>query len=201
MRGDLCSTVLALRRATLILRLNRLTRLVKALVVQDSTLVILLTVALAVTLKIFYSNAGPDELRWVLYPTAVLVQLFAGMDFLFDPQKGYTAVGSPIVIGPGCAGLNFYVVALCMIIFSFIFRFNRHHLYWFIFYVLMTYVVMVVVNAFRILGGIVMLDIGSKMGFDASGTLHVVQGTLFYFVFLVIYFVVVRFAFELKEQS
>lgn len=201
MRCDMCSTVLALRGARLLLRLGGLARLVKALFVQDSTLVILLTVFLAIALKAFYSNAGPGELRWVLYPTAVLVEAFAGIDFLFDPQKGYTAIGAPIVIGPGCAGLNFYVIALCMIIFSFISRFARHHLYWFIFFVLMTYGVMVVVNAFRILGGIVMLDLGSRMGFDASGTLHAVQGTLFYFVFLVIYFVVVRFAFELKEQS
>lgn len=201
MRGDLCSSVLALRRAPLILRLGRLTQRVKALFIQDSTLVILLAVSLAIALKTFYSNAGPGELVWVLYPTAVLVHAFVGMEFLFDPQKGYTAIGAPIVIGPGCAGLNFYVIALCMIIFSFISRFTRHHLYWFIFFVLMTYGVMVVVNAFRILGGIVMMDIGTRMGFEASGTLHAVQGTLFYFVFLVIYFVVVRFAFELKEQS
>ena len=107
-------------------------------------------------LKTLYSNAGPGELVWVLYPTAVLVHAFAGMEFLFDSQKGYTAIGAPIVIGPGCAGLNFYVIALCMIIFSFISRFARHHLYWFIFFVLMTYGVMVVVNAFRIMGGIVM---------------------------------------------
>lgn len=198
MRGDLCSAVLELRRVKRVLRLGRR---VKELFVKDSTPVILLTVSLTIALKTFYSNAGPAELRWVLYPTAVLVHAFAGMDFLFDPQKGYKAIGAPIVIGPGCAGLNFYVIALCMIIFSFISRFARHHLYWFIFFVLMTYGVMVVVNAFRILGGIVMLDLGSRIGFDASGTLHAVQGTLFYFVFLVIYFVVVRFAFDLKDKS
>jgi exosortase K len=163
--------------------------------------VILLTVALTIAIKVFYSNAGPDELRWVLYPTAVLVQSFAGMDFLFDPEKGYSAVGAPVVIGPGCAGLNFYVVALCMIVFSFISRFSRHHLYWFFFFVLLTYGVMVVVNAFRIVGGIVLLDLGPRMGFDASGTLHAVQGTLSFFVFLILYFLIVRFAIELREQS
>ena len=201
MSSDLCSTVMALRRTTQTLCLGGLARIVKTLFVQESALVILLAVSLTITIKIYYSNAGPEELRWILYPTAMLVQLFTGVDFLFDPQKGYVATGFPVVIGPGCAGLNFYVIALCMIVVSFISRFARHRLYWFIFFVLLTYGVMVVVNSFRIVGGIVMLDLAPMMGLDASGALHAAQGTLFYFVFLIIYFVIVRFAIELKEQS
>jgi exosortase K len=159
---------------------------------SDTALILLLTIILALWIKLFYSSAGPEQLKWVLYPTTALVEAFSAINFLFDPKKGYAAIGQPVVIGPGCAGLNFYVIALCMAIFGFIDRFGRHKLYWFLGFVLITYVVTVLVNAFRIVGGIKLLEFGGNMHFTVSDTLHSAQGTLFYFVFLIAYFVAVR---------
>jgi exosortase K len=159
---------------------------------HDSLVMMALTFVLVLCIKLFYSAAGPDELRWILYPTAALVKAFTSLSFLFDPHKGYVAAGGAVVIGPGCAGLNFYVIALCMTTFSFIGRFNRHKLYWFFVFVLVTYAVTLCVNAFRIVGGIMLLDVGRSMHFAVSGALHSAQGTLFYFAFLIAYFIALR---------
>lgn len=168
---------------------------------RDTVVMVVLSFALALCLKLFYSTAGPDELKWILYPTAALVQAFTSIAFLFDPQKGYVAIGGTVVIGPGCAGLNFYVIALCMSTFSFIGRFNKHKLYWFLGLVLLTYVATLCVNAFRIVGGIMLLELGGSMGFAVSGTLHSAQGTLFYFVFLIVYFVALRAILEPRSSN
>ena len=160
-----------------------------------------LTLVLALCIKLFYSAAGPDDLGWILYPTAALVKAFTSISFLFDPHKGYVAAGGAVVIGPGCAGLNFYVIALCMSTFSFIGRFNRHKLYWFLVFVLITYVVTLCVNAFRIVGGIMLLEVGRSMNFAVSGALHSAQGTLFYFVFLIAYFVALQSILNQRKQE
>lgn len=168
---------------------------------SDALAIMALTIALALCIKLFYSSAGPDELVWILYPTTALVKAFTSIGFLFDPQKGYVAIGGTVVIGPGCAGLNFYVIALCMSTFSFIGRFNRHKLYWFLGLVLLSYVVTLCVNAFRIVGGIMLLELGGNMGFAVPSTLHSAQGTLFYFVFLIVYFVALRAILEPRSSN
>lgn len=168
---------------------------------RDMFVMMALSILLALCLKLFYSTAGPDELKWMLYPTAALVQAFTSISFLFDPHKGYVAIGSTVVIGPGCAGLNFYVIALCMSTFSFIGCFNKHKLYYFLGLVLLTYVVTLCVNAFRIVGGIMLLELGGSMDFAVSATLHSAQGTLFYFVFLIVYFVALRAILEPRSSN
>lgn len=159
---------------------------------RDTAVLLMLTVAVAICVKLLYSNAGADELRWILFPTAELVKVFSSISFLFEPGKGYVGLGAPIVIGPGCAGLNFFVIALCMSNFAFIGHFEKHKLYGFLGLVLLTYVVTLCVNAFRIVGGVMLLEFGRSMNFAVSDLIHSVQGTLFYFVFLVVYFVALR---------
>lgn len=158
----------------------------------ETAIVLVLTVILALCVKLFYSTAGSADLKWILYPTTVLVQFFTSIEFLFDPAKGYVATEAPVVIGPGCAGLNFFVIALCMSVFSFAKRNQYSQVFLFLTISVLTYVVTVVANASRIIAGIVMLDFGEQLNFPVSDTLHTAQGTLFYFVFLLAYFVVLQ---------
>ena len=159
----------------------------------------ILTVAVVIAVKYHYSVAGPDDLQWVLLPTAYLVEMFWSVNFVFVPAKGYVAIELPVVIGPGCAGLNFLVIALSMSVFTFIGRFKRRMLYGWLIFLLVNYLVTLLVNAFRIIGGIVLLQVANKSGFDAGGIVHSAQGTLFYFVFLVGYFVALRFVVDTRE--
>ena len=165
----------------------------------DTAVILSLTVLLAICVKLFYSTAGPVELKWILYPTTALVNVFSSIDFWFDPDKGYVAVGIPVVIGPGCAGLNYFVIALCMSVFSFVNRYQRSKVYLFLGLTMLTYVVTLVANASRIIAGVMMLDLSERLNFAVSSTLHTVQGSLFYFIFLVAYFVALQVLFNKRR--
>src|ERR1044072_7927820 len=41
------------------------------------------------SLKRFYSTATVDQLRWILWPTAKLVELITGAQFEFEARAGY----------------------------------------------------------------------------------------------------------------
>jgi exosortase K len=135
----------------------------------------------------------------VLFPTVVLVEWFSSIDFLFNPRKGYVAVGLPVVIGPSCAGLNFLVITLNMSVFSFIGRFSRNKLYGFLGFVVMGFLLTLCVNAFRILGGLLLLQVNQHISVINTTLAHSVQGTLFYFFFLVLYFSVLYTMFNKRE--
>lgn len=158
--------------------------------------VALLTALLAVVIKLHYSLAGATALTWVLAPTTYLVELFTAQPFLFHPDKGYVAVDLPVVIGPGCAGLNFYVITLCTSVFAFIDRFDRQRLYGWLFLAVLAYPVTLLVNAFRIIGGMVLLKVGGIAGLHTDGVMHSAQGMLFFFVFLVGYLLLLQFLIE-----
>lgn len=62
-------------------------------------------------LKRHYSQASPEELRWILAPTAALVQLALDGDLVFRSGEGYLSRELSILISPACAGVNFLIVA------------------------------------------------------------------------------------------
>jgi exosortase K len=67
----------------------------------------------AYLLKRHYSGASPDDLAWILAPTAHLVSLLTGADFVAERGAGYTSNGLLFVIGPSCAGVNFLIALFC----------------------------------------------------------------------------------------
>jgi exosortase K len=67
--------------------------------------------AIAYLVKRHYSSASADELRWILGPTAVLVEAATGAPFAFVPGEGYLSREAYFLIAPACAGLNFLVAA------------------------------------------------------------------------------------------
>jgi exosortase K len=69
--------------------------------------------AAAVALKWHYSTATADDLRWILGPTAALVELVTGASFVARPGLGYVSDELRFVIAPSCAGINFLIVAVC----------------------------------------------------------------------------------------
>lgn len=70
-----------------------------------------LVLVAALLLKRHYSQASPEELRWILAPTAALVQLALGAELVFRAGEGYLSRELSILISPACAGVNFLIVA------------------------------------------------------------------------------------------
>src|SRR5688572_30560726 len=78
----------------------------------------LLTAAIALALKQHYSQAGSDDLTWILRPTAWLVERWSGMSFEWEPRGGFVNYARRIVIAPACAGVNFLIVTFSMAAFA-----------------------------------------------------------------------------------
>jgi exosortase K len=66
-------------------------------------------------LKLFYSTASANELRWILAPTTALVELVTGRSFAFEPYAGYMSEDRSFLIAGSCAGVNFLITAFLML--------------------------------------------------------------------------------------
>lgn len=159
----------------------------RRLTLLDATL-FLITLSAAVWLKLFLIVSGPADLAWILSPTTCIVRAFTGLEFIFDPVQGYINFENAVVIGTSCAGVNYLVLAMCMTIFSFVPRFTRYKLPAFAGLVLAAYAVTVIVNSFRIVGGIALLRASGHFKFVITDAVHEAEGIFVYFSFLVLYY-------------
>ena len=80
---------------------------------RNAQLVVVLLCAL--TLKLYYSTASANQLRWILAPTTVLVELVSGTPFEFESHAGYITSDRSFVIAASCAGVNFLITAFLML--------------------------------------------------------------------------------------
>jgi exosortase K len=73
---------------------------------------------IAWALKRHYSDARPDDLLWILTPTAHLVGVVAGATFTLQPGEGYFSREQLFVIEKSCAGVNFMIASFAMLMFA-----------------------------------------------------------------------------------
>jgi exosortase K len=69
----------------------------------------------ALMLKLYYSTASPNQLRWILAPTTALVELTTGRQFDFESHAGYLSSDRTYLIAASCAGVNFLITAFLML--------------------------------------------------------------------------------------
>jgi exosortase K len=69
----------------------------------------------ALTLKLYYSTASPNQLRWILTPTTLLVELVSGTTFSFESHAGYITSDRSFIIAASCAGVNFLITSFLML--------------------------------------------------------------------------------------
>src|SRR5262245_5531390 len=70
----------------------------------------------ALALKLYYSSASADQLRWILAPTTALVELVSNTSFEFEAHAGYLSSDRSFLIAPACAGVNFLITAFLVLI-------------------------------------------------------------------------------------
>jgi len=152
---------------------------------------LLVVVLCALALKVYYSTATPDELRWILAPTTALVQLLSGRSFTFESYAGYMSSDHRFVIAVSCAGVNFLLTAFLMLGLRGLWRERFQAVSWKFLPVVavVAYVTTVVANAVRIC---IALEI-QRHSFEVSGLsgnqLHRLEGIAVYFGFLLVLFV------------
>ena len=87
----------------------------KSKVIRMKTVQLAAVVLVAAAAKLFYSNASADDLRWILAPTALLVELAGGEAFHFESHAGYINIDHSFLIAGACSGMNFLITAFVML--------------------------------------------------------------------------------------
>ncbi|MCG5054509.1 MAG: exosortase K [Myxococcales bacterium] len=85
----------------------------------------LLALVIAYALKAFYSRAGADELLFVLAPSSWLARTLGGVELVHESGAGFISHADRLVVGPACAGLNFFIICFVVLSLSFSAAFAR----------------------------------------------------------------------------
>lgn len=141
----------------------------------------------AYALKHFYSTAEPDQLRWILAPTARIIQLLTGVSFAFEPGAGYLNREHLILIAPACSGINFLITAFVML--SFLRLAEGKGWLSIPASALMAYAATLLTNAVRITLSMQLQKAQLTAGWLDAARVHRIEGIVIYFGFLLVLFV------------
>ena len=133
-------------------------------------------------LKWHYSTANVNELRWILAPTAFLVETVTGIGFRFEPFFGYLSDDRSFLIAAPCAGVNFLIVCFLMLAVR---KGRDGCLKGLPLFLLAAYGWTIAANAARIVIALSMRGSDTLEAWSDPDTAHRVEGILVYFVFLV----------------
>lgn len=135
----------------------------------------------AAAVKLHYSTATVEGLRWVLAPTAFLVSLVTGRRFEFEAGAGYESADRGFVIAASCAGVNFLIASFLLLTLRRLL--SRGGAGWGFIprAALCAYLSALVANTIRITGAISLRESSFDAGWLSPAQLHRVEGILVYF--------------------
>ena len=157
---------------------------------RNAQLVVVVLCAAAV--KLHYSTAGVDQLRWILAPTTSVVELVSGSRFEFESHAGYTNSDRSFVIAASCAGVNFLITSFLMLSLRKLWGGGSRDTAWGFIpcAALCAYLATLVANTVRISTALLLHGRPLGAGWLSPNQLHRFEGILIYFGFLLLLFVV-----------
>lgn len=147
-----------------------------------------LGVILAIALKYHYSVAGSEDLRWVLSPTARVVQRLTAISFEWEEHTGFVSRLHGIIIASSCAGVNFLIIAFSTLYFTTI-RMMPSVTWkglWLGIAFGISYILTIGVNGLRIVAAVSLYQADIYGGWLTPERVHRIEGTLIYFTALLI---------------
>jgi exosortase K len=149
-----------------------------------------LIVLCALALKFYYSTATPDELRWILAPTTMLVELLSGESFEFESYTGYMSSDHTFVIAAPCAGVNFLITAFLMLGQRRLWRDRFQAISWRFVPVaaVVAFVTTLIANTTRICVALEIQRHSVESSWLTANQLHRLEGIVVYFGFLLLLF-------------
>jgi exosortase K len=146
----------------------------------------------ALSFKSFYSAASADQLRWILAPTAALVELVSGAAFEFESHAGYLSSDRHFLIASSCAGVNFLITAFLMLSLRKLLSETAKTISWGFIPAALTiaYLATIVANTVRISLALRMQKMPVEPGWLNPDQLHRLEGIMVYFGFLLLLFVI-----------
>jgi exosortase K len=152
---------------------------------------LIVALACAFALKLHYSTASADQLRWVLAPTTAIVELVSGAAFEFESRAGYISRERGFLIAGSCAGVNFLITAFLMLSIRNPLGDRSKKAAWSFIPVaaVIAYLTTLVANATRIAIALLLRQATSDgAGWMSPDRLHRFEGVFIYFGFLLLLF-------------
>jgi len=149
----------------------------------------------ALALKLHYSTASADQLRWILAPTAAVVELVSGVSFEFESRAGYISRERGFLIANSCAGVNFLIAAFLTLSMRKLLGGRSKAGAWGFLPIsaMIAYLATLVANTTRITLALLMrqsqAETGPWSGWMNPDQLHRFEGVFIYFGFLLLLFV------------
>jgi exosortase K len=146
----------------------------------------------AFALKLHYSAASANQLRWILAPTTAFVEYTSGVSFDFESHAGYLSSDRSFLIASSCAGVNFLITAFLVLSLGQMVRDRSAGTSWVLIPTLLTiaYLVTIVANTARITIAMRLQKIPAGAGWLPPEQLHRLEGIFVYFGFLLLLFVI-----------
>ena len=156
---------------------------------RSAQLVVVLLCAL--TLKLYYSTASANQLRWILAPTTAFVELVSRTPFEFESHAGYISSDRTFLIAGSCAGVNFLITAFLMLSLRKLWRDRSQKIVWKFIpsAALFAYLATLVANTVRISTALRLQRLPLESWLSPN-QLHRFEGILIYFGFLLLLFMV-----------
>ena len=161
---------------------------------KTKVLLLALAVLVAWSLKRHYADARADDLRWILSPTARLVGATTGATFVMQPGEGYFSQERLFLIEKSCAGVNFMIAALVVMVVALVHRARSGVSAAYVLGVslLASYSAAVLVNAIRITIAMWLSAHPAPLSAFSAADVHRVEGITVYFGGLVLLYELVQ---------
>src|SRR5262249_26245213 len=142
----------------------------------------------AFALKLHYSTASADQLRWILAPTTALVELVSGVSFEFESSAGYISKERGFLIASSCAGVNFLIAAFLTLSMRKLLGDRSKEVAWGFLptAAMIAYPATLVANTARITIALLLRQSSMEIGWLNPGQLHRFEGVFIYFGFLLL---------------
>lgn len=113
---------------------------------------LLLAFFIYIFFKYMYVFLDNDNLIFLLKPTAYLIEIITGTNFIFSSDSGFFYEQLNIIINKSCSGYNFWILSFLMLAFLSIKRFNNSikKISAILIALLSTYILTIFVNTSRI---------------------------------------------------
>jgi exosortase K len=146
----------------------------------------------AAALKLYYSTASVNQLRWILAPTTFAVELVTGSRFEFESYAGYINSERSFLIAASCAGVNFLITSFLMLSLGKLWRNRSQNIAWGFIpaAALLAYLATLVANTVRISTALRLHAMPHDLGWLSPNQLHRFEGIFIYFGFLLLLFMV-----------
>ncbi len=133
-----------------------------------------------------YRYGDLSLLSFILRPVTFIIELFLGTKFSYHDNLGFVNEVYKVNIGRDCSGINFLIITLLMLTFSFISKIKGgvRKFTSLLIIIVASYGITIFANASRIIGAILIMDIPIFLETRYEGLLHQSIGVVVYFIYL-----------------